>query len=111
MQACKAVLNALQDERTLKSRVQGYSRQEQQKNPVNLVNTIPARTFGNNGATFEFNAKIAPESIYSSFSPSRDYASDIEPRATHNLETMSSHPISQNVSQFNSASGNFISKI
>ncbi|CAG9538539.1 unnamed protein product [Cercopithifilaria johnstoni] len=86
--ARKATLNALQDERTLKTvcRIaQTCSRQEQQKNLTNLIDSIPARAFANHGATSKFNANKALKSIYPSLPPSRDYASDISPKTSHNL--------------------------
>ncbi|VBB27400.1 unnamed protein product [Acanthocheilonema viteae] len=106
--ARKAALNILQDERTLKTAchiAQASDSQQKQKNLVNLVDSIPARTSVSHDTTSKFNIKKASKSIYPSLLPSRDYVSDLNPKTTDNIKSIPSQLVSHNISQFNFAPG------
>ncbi|KAM3724499.1 Uncharacterized protein ACO02O_07623 [Dirofilaria immitis] len=102
--ARKATLNALRDERTLKTAhhiAQAYDEQ-QQKNLANL-DSIPVRTFVNHNVTSKLDAKKVPTSIYPSLPPSRDYESNCDYKAAGNFVTMPNQLVSQNIFQPNFA--------
>ncbi|VDO42417.1 unnamed protein product, partial [Onchocerca flexuosa] len=101
--ARKVALNALQDERTLKTAydiAQACDRQQQQKNLVNLK-TIPSGTSISHDATSKFDAKKTPTSIYPSLPPLRDNVYNSDYKTTDNFTVTPNQPISQNFSQPN----------
>ncbi|MCP9258678.1 hypothetical protein DINM_001689 [Dirofilaria immitis] len=89
--ARKATLNALRDERTLKTAhhiAQAYDEQQQKK-------SCKFRQYTN--------AKKVPTSIYPSLPPSRDYESNCDYKAAGNFVTMPNQLVSQNIFQPNFA--------
>ncbi|KAK6100384.1 SH3 domain family protein [Brugia pahangi] len=102
----KVTLNALQDEKTLKTAydiAQACDKQQQQKRLVKK-DSIPADKFVNHAGTSKSIVNKAPTSVYPSLPPSQDYASDINSKTADKFAVMPSQSISYDIFQSNFAS-------